>query len=122
MKIIRIKKSDYLLSGKYTLMYNPKIKRIENIFGKFIPDRTFLIEYDKIGGWIKDQDGNKVDMHTFWNIEKERLRGHKKRREKWNNIKNNLNSFTGLVRILKEFVWFVLFVLYIFIYFFVYII
>ncbi|MFH1402285.1 MAG: hypothetical protein ABIG87_01520 [Patescibacteria group bacterium] len=122
MKIVKIKKSDRLPFGEYTLVYSPKIKRVEDKFGKFVSDRNFLIEYDKIGGWIKDQDGNKIEMHTFWNIEKERIKKYEEKMEKWDNIKNDFYSFAGLIRILKEFIWLFLFILSLIVYFFYFII
>lgn len=47
-----------------------------------------LAHYDKLMGYIQDQNGNKLGNGQFWEAEKKRLVETQKRIEKWDKIKN----------------------------------
>lgn len=56
--------------GKYTLHFMPKIKRAydkELGAGPKATDEEVLAYYDKFGGRITDEKGEKVETFTFWN-------------------------------------------------------
>lgn len=70
--LIEIKKNDYLPGGLYILQNPYKIERAKNSLPADASERDILIEYDKIGGFITNTNRQKILMHTFWNLEKQK--------------------------------------------------
>ena len=66
---------------KHNRIFDPKFG-----VGKNPTDWQILAHYDKFGGFIKDENGNKVENGIFWNQEKERLVKIQTRKEKWGRV------------------------------------
>lgn len=111
MKSVKIKNDDYLPTGDYRLINDQKIERAKSTLGASANDHQLLIEYDKIAGLILDENNKKLEPHTFWNIEKERLARKQIQKEKFGKIKNLVKSFIEIIKGIKAIVWFILFII-----------
>ena len=109
---VTISKWDDLPSGTYELIEtSDKLTRAITKAGPMATPRGILIEHDKLGGLIRDGRGNKMQIHTFWNVEKQKLAEKQGRKERWAKKMAILKSFVEFIKGFKEIVWFVLFLL-----------
>src|SRR3989338_8248199 len=59
---------------EYTLSNNSgKLDRAKRDAGQNATDELVLAHYDKLAGLIRDQNGNKVENGSFWEVERKRL-------------------------------------------------
>ena len=77
-----------------------KIYRLTNLNNNYKYDRAkkdaglnakpeqILAHYNKLAGYIQDENGNKINNDLFWQKEKKRLEKKQKRKEFWEKIKN----------------------------------
>ena len=59
---------------EYTLNNNSgKLDRAKRDAGQNATDEQTLAHYDKLAGLIKDENGNKIENESFWEVERKRL-------------------------------------------------
>ena len=70
MTIMKVKIGD----REYTLNNNSgKLDRAKRDAGQNATDEQILAHYDNLAGLVRDQDGNKIENGSFWEVERKRL-------------------------------------------------
>ena len=84
---VKISKWDCLPSGTYELIEtNGKLAKAIASTGFGASPRIILIEHDKLGGLIRNDGGQSMPVHTFWNIEKTKIAERQRQKEKCGEI------------------------------------
>lgn len=91
---IKIGKQIYFLTN---LNNTEKYYRAKQSAGKSTGQKQILAYYDKLAGYIQDQNGNKIENGQFWKKEQEKMIRQQKR-------KNKLDKFVKHSKIFAK--WF----------------